>query len=96
MKLGLFTYLTGIATLLGLFLQVKDVFPKHRETRKAVLLVVCGVFLGTFIGALQGTHIVAQVPTSPSQLSSSQLSCWCGASSCFALRSFRTATAGAG
>lgn len=34
MNLGLFTYITGVAALLGLIIQFTDIFPKHRESKK--------------------------------------------------------------
>ena len=45
LDLDVFTYITGIAGLLGLVLQLKDAFPEHRETRKTIVLLVLGIFL---------------------------------------------------
>jgi hypothetical protein len=53
-----FTYITGIAGLLGLFLQVKDSFPEHREARKTIVLLVIGVFLGAAISLLTGVKLI--------------------------------------
>jgi len=64
MNIGLFAYITGIATLLGLFLQFKDVFPQHRETRKNVIFIILGVFIGTLIGIFQSINITLAVPLS--------------------------------
>ena len=64
MNIGLFTYITGIATILGLFLQIKDVFPQHRETRKNVIFTILGVFIGTLIVSFQGINITLAVPLS--------------------------------
>ncbi len=64
MNIGIFTYITGIATLLGLFVQIKDVFPQHREARKSLILVVLGVFIGTLIGTLQRINLNLAVPVS--------------------------------
>lgn len=52
-----FTYITGIAGLLGLLLQFKDSFPEHRETRKTVVLLVIGVFIGSLISSARGLKI---------------------------------------
>ncbi len=62
MDIGLFTYITGIATLLGFVLQFRDVFPAHRELRKNVVLVIMGVFVGTLLGALQRVSITVAAP----------------------------------
>ena len=62
MDIGLFTYITGIATLLGVVLQFRDVFPEHRELRKAVVLVIIGVFVGTVLGALQRVNVTVAAP----------------------------------
>jgi hypothetical protein len=62
MDLGIFTWITGIATLLGFLLQVRDVLPKYRETRKALLLVTLGIFIGTIIGSLQRVSIQFNMP----------------------------------
>ena len=68
MNLGLFTYIAGIATILGLLIQIKDVFPQHRETRKNVLFIILGLFIGTLIGSLQKINVTFAVPMSGSQL----------------------------
>ena len=62
MDIGLFTYITGIATLLGFVLQFRDVFPEHRELRKKVVLVIMGVFVGTLLGALQRVNVTVAAP----------------------------------
>ncbi len=62
MDIGLFTYITGIATLLGFVLQFRDVFPDHRELRKTVVLVIMGVFAGTLLGALQRVNVTVATP----------------------------------
>jgi hypothetical protein len=64
MNIGIFTYITGIATLLGLFIQLKDVFPQHRETRKNIILIILGLFIGTLIGSLQRINVNLAVPMS--------------------------------
>lgn len=42
---------SGIATLLGLFLQLRDVFPEHREVRRTTVVLLVGVFFGTLISS---------------------------------------------
>jgi len=60
--IGLFTYITGIATLIGVVLQFRDVFPAHRELRKTIVLVMIGVFVGTLLGALQRVNVTVAAP----------------------------------
>ena len=57
LNLDPFTYITGIAGLLGLVIQLADAFPKHREARKATVLLIIGVFLGTLISAARSVKI---------------------------------------
>jgi hypothetical protein len=52
-----FTYITGIASLLGLLLQVRDAFPGHREARKTIVVLVIGVFVGTLVSSLTGLKV---------------------------------------
>jgi hypothetical protein len=52
-----FTYITGVASLLGLFLQLKDSFPAHREARKTIVLLVVGVFVGSVVASLRGIRV---------------------------------------
>ena len=52
-----FTYITGIAGLLGLMLQLKDSFPEYREVRKTIVLLVIGVFVGSIISSLKGVKV---------------------------------------
>lgn len=52
-----FTYITGIAGLLGLILQLKDSFPEHREARKTVVLLVIGIFVGSVVASLKGVRV---------------------------------------
>ncbi|ABL00105.1 hypothetical protein Ppro_2499 [Pelobacter propionicus DSM 2379] len=41
-----FTYITGIASILGFFLQLTDAFPKHREIRKSIFYISIAVISG--------------------------------------------------
>ena len=52
-----FTYITGVASLLGLVLQFKDSFPDHRDTRKTIVVLVIGVFAGSTIASLKGVRV---------------------------------------
>ena len=56
-NLDAFTYITGIAGLLGLVLQFKDSFPEHRDLRKNVVLLVIGVFVGSLVTTFKGVKI---------------------------------------
>jgi hypothetical protein len=51
------TYITGIATLLGFVLQLKDTFPQHREARKGILYICFGIFIGSIFGAINSIDI---------------------------------------
>ena len=57
MGINYFAYITGIASLLGFILQIFDVFPKHAEFRKSAFLFIFGVFIGSFIKALDASQI---------------------------------------
>jgi len=67
-SLDMFTYITGIAGLLGLILQLKDMFPEHRETRKAIVLLTLGVFLGSLIGGVRNLQTSSITNLSPIHL----------------------------
>ena len=60
-----FTIITGIAGLLGVLLQFKDAFPEHRETRKAIVLLLLGVFVGSMVATLLNSQFSVTVPLSP-------------------------------
>ena len=64
MNIGIFTYVTGVATLLGLFLQFRDIFPTHRDARKTIVLIIVGVFFGTLVGTLQQVSFSIAAPIS--------------------------------
>jgi hypothetical protein len=68
LDLDTFTYITGIAGLLGLALQLKDVFPEHRETRKTIVMLVIGVFVGSLVSALRGVRVEFGATIAPSQV----------------------------
>lgn len=51
------TYITGIATLLGFALQIKDIFPRHRDARKGILYICFGTFIGSLLGAINSVDI---------------------------------------
>ncbi|WP_211474923.1 hypothetical protein [Collimonas humicola] len=62
------TYISGIASVLGIMLQFKDSFPEHRETRKAVFMLVLGIFVGSIIGGLRGVKVDFGVAITSSQI----------------------------
>ncbi|OHB50106.1 MAG: hypothetical protein A2Y10_14265 [Planctomycetes bacterium GWF2_41_51] len=51
--MNLFTYITGIASLIGLVLQIKDVFPKYKNLRQSLLFLIIGMCFGTILGGIQ-------------------------------------------
>jgi uncharacterized membrane protein len=63
-----FTYITGIAGLLGLALQLKDSFPEHREMRRTVVLLVIGVFIGSVVASLKGVKVEFGASISPFEI----------------------------
>lgn len=64
MDFAIISYIAGIASLLGLILQLIDAFPEYREVRKTVFLIVLGVFIGTILGSLQAVSIKLDSPLS--------------------------------
>jgi len=64
MEFGIFFYIAGIASLLGLILQVLDAFPEYREVRKIIFFMVLGVFIGTILSSLQRISFKFDVPIS--------------------------------
>jgi MFS family permease len=65
-EMDAFTIVTGIAGLLGLLLQLRDAFPEHRETRKSIVMIVLGIFIGSLIASLLNSKFsVVAIPLSP-------------------------------
>ena len=62
MNITHFTYAAGIASLLGLLLQVFNFFPKYSKIRNSISLIVFGVFLGSFIRAFDSSSIKVVFP----------------------------------
>jgi hypothetical protein len=62
MDFGIVTYLAGIASLLGLVLQLFDAFPEYREVRKTVFLIVLGTFVGTLLSTFQHVSFKIEFP----------------------------------
>lgn len=62
-----FTYVTvtGAASIIGLFLQIRDVFPQHREVRMRWLVFALGTFVGSAIGSIQGFQVTLDLPDNP-------------------------------
>ncbi len=63
-----FTYITGVATLLAFIIQVRDIFPKHRETRKVILFLAAGIFLGSIFGGINSFEIKLEAEIHPVKL----------------------------
>mgnify|MGYP001405756925 CR=1 FL=1 len=55
--MDLFTIVVGIVTLISFIIQVRDVFPSHREERKTLLLLSMGIFTGLIISLFSKTTI---------------------------------------
>ena len=45
-----------VIAILGIILQIADAFPEHRETRKAIVLLTIGIFLGILTSAVLGVQ----------------------------------------
>ena len=58
MDISPFTYIAGIASVLGFILQVFNVFPKYGQLRKSLLLVILGFFAGSILGTFDSSSIV--------------------------------------
>ncbi|MGR5284769.1 hypothetical protein ACP3V5_05585 [Vibrio maritimus] len=57
-EVNYFSYITGIASLLGFIAQALDWFPTHKGLRKFVTALLLGAFLGSFSNILQQSSIV--------------------------------------
>jgi len=62
LNLDAFTYITGIASVLGLLLQFKDSFAEHREARKNIVVGLLGVFAGSLFTGLKAEKVVLDTP----------------------------------
>ena len=60
-----FTYITGVAGLLGLLIQFKDGFAEHREIRRTIVLLIVGIFVGSLLSAIKGIKIDLGASISP-------------------------------
>jgi len=45
-----------IIAVVGIVLQLSDAFPEHRETRKVIVFLAIGVFLGMLASASAGAN----------------------------------------
>ena len=52
-----FTIITGCATLLGLAIQLFDIFPKFARYRLNIVLFSSGIFIGSFLRAFDSSSI---------------------------------------
>jgi len=66
--MNMFIYVTGIASLLGVVLQLKDAFPKHRDLRKNLLLVIFGTFIGTLLGGIKIVQVSLSAPSNQQEV----------------------------
>lgn len=62
MEIGIFTYVVGILTILGFFLQIINIFPNYRSYIKHTAILFLGITIGTIIGTLQKASIYLQFP----------------------------------
>ncbi|MGO2354987.1 MAG: hypothetical protein ACTH58_09640 [Marinomonas foliarum] len=53
-----FTYITGIATLIGFVLQIFDALPTYRSHRQKAFYLLLGLFLGSLVTAFDGSKII--------------------------------------
>lgn len=61
MGISYFTYITGIASLLGLILQVFNIFPKYKKIRNSSFLIILGIFFGSFLRAFDASRIAFKI-----------------------------------
>ena len=52
-----FTYITGIATLIGFALQIFDALPSYRTYRQKLFYLLLGLFIGNLVTAFDGAKI---------------------------------------
>jgi uncharacterized membrane protein len=52
-----FAFITGIATLISLVVQLSNLFPEYKEVKKNIMLFITGIFVGTVISVIQGAHV---------------------------------------
>lgn len=65
MDIGYFTWVTGIASIISLGIQLFDLFPKFRAARGYVLVAAAGLFFGSLINAFETAHISFALEISP-------------------------------
>lgn len=56
-----FTWITGVTSLLSFGIQIFDLFPKFRETRKGLLIFSSGLFFGNLMNAIEPSSIKIQL-----------------------------------
>lgn len=57
MDLDYFSYVTGLASLFGFIAQIMDWFPRHKELRKNIFLVLIGIFTGSLSSVFNTSSI---------------------------------------
>jgi uncharacterized membrane protein len=60
-----FTLIAGIASLIGLGIQVFDLFPKYARYRRDIVLLLVGLFFGSVVSSLSRSQIVLRVEELP-------------------------------
>lgn len=61
----IFTIVTGLASVVGFILQIKDIFPKYRRYYTAATFVLFGVTIGFGLNSLTGTTVHLPASLSP-------------------------------
>mgnify|MGYP006108936569 CR=1 FL=1 len=57
MDFSYFSYITGLASLFGFIAQVMDWFPRHKDLRRSIFLVLIGIFVGSLSSAFNSSSI---------------------------------------
>ena len=63
--MNIFICVSGLASIFALILQLVDAFPKHRQTRIKISILIIGVFIGLLLGVLTHTEIDITFPKNP-------------------------------
>lgn len=63
-----FTYITGLATLISLALQLIPIFPRYQGLTSKLLFVLAGAFVGSLVGGIKFEGVTFQLEMSPLKL----------------------------
>lgn len=61
MDFSYFSYITGVASLLGFLAQVLDWFPRYKEFRKYALIFLFGIFLGSLSNVFSSSAVIFNI-----------------------------------